>query len=316
MMLMDNFEQQLIGIDGGGTSTNARLYAFRNGQIAEVIAEANSGSANLNSVSKEQIELNFRRLISDLKPKNAVGVGLGVAGISTPGAKEELENILLSAGFPNLMCIKGDHEIALRGAFEQQSGILLISGTGSICFGQNESGQVARAGGYGYLLDDVGSAFSVGLKMLRYWIQAFDERIPSSGMLDCVTNILSETSSPLNMAMDLAYGPEFDKAKIASIAKEYEAFLLQEDPYALAIFSEESEGILRMINSVSTALHLNKPKLVTQGGFIKHNPTFAKLLYEKLILEIPNLEIVKPEADAIYGAADFVKELYNARYVG
>lgn len=315
-MCMDTFEQQIIGIDGGGTSTKARLYAFRDGQIADVIAEANSGSANLNSVSKEQIELNFRQLINDLKPKNAVGVGLGVAGISTPRAIKELETILLSTGFPTLMSIKGDHEIALRGALGQQSGILLISGTGSICYGQNANGQMARAGGYGYLLDDVGSAFSVGLKMLRYWIQAFDKRISSSGMLDRVTNILSESKPPLDQAMDLAYGPDFDKAKIAFIAREYETFLLQEDPYALAILSEESEGILHMVKAVSRALHLDKPKLVMQGGFIMHNPSFARLLYEKLIFEIANLEIVRPEADAIYGAADFAKELYNARYAG
>lgn len=315
-MCMDTLEQQLIGIDGGGTSTKARLYAFRDGQIAEVLAEAYSGSANLNSVSKEQIEVNFRHLINELKPNNAIGVGLGVAGLSTPGAMKELENILLNAGFPSLMSIKGDHEIALRGAFGKESGILLISGTGSICYGQNANGQLARSGGYGYLLDDEGSAFSVGLKMLRYWIQAFDKRISSSGMLDRVTNILSESKPPLDQAMDLAYGPHFDKAKIASLAKEYESFLLIEDPYALTIFSEESEGIIHMVKAVSKALGLNEPKLVMQGGFINHNPTFTRMLFEKLISDIPDLEIVKAEADAIYGAADFAKELYHARYVG
>lgn len=315
-MCMDTFEQQIIGIDGGGTSTKARLYVFRDGQIADVIAEANSGSANLNSVSKEQIELHFRQLINDLKPKNAVGVGLGVAGLSTPGAMKELENILLNAGFPSLMSIKGDHEIALRGALGQQSGILLISGTGSICYGQNANGQLARSGGYGYLLDDEGSAFSVGLKMLRYWIQAWDGRILPSPMLNHVTSILSESNSPLHQAMDLAYGPHFDKAKIASLAKEYECFLLIEDPYALTIFLEESEGIIHMVKAVSTALGLNEPKLVMQGGFINHNPTFTRMLYEKLISDIPDLDIVKAEEDAIYGAADFAKELYNARYAG
>ena len=47
---------------------------------------------------------------------------------------------------------------AWAGAFGGEPGIVLISGTGSICYGRNAAREEVRAGGWGPLFSDQGSA--------------------------------------------------------------------------------------------------------------------------------------------------------------
>src|SRR6185295_15070940 len=49
----------------------------------------------------------------------------------------------------------------------KRCGVVLIAGTGSIAYGRNEEGEEDRAGGWGYLIGDEGSAVWCGLEALR-----------------------------------------------------------------------------------------------------------------------------------------------------
>src|SRR4029078_4863826 len=56
-------------------------------------------------------------------------------------------------------------------------GIALIAGTGSIAFGRAADGRTKRCGGWGYLLGDEGSGYSVGRGALSH----------ACGELECET---------------------------------------------------------------------------------------------------------------------------------
>jgi N-acetylglucosamine kinase len=59
----------------------------------------------------------------------------------------------------------------------------VIAGTGSIALArENAHGQQARAGGYGYLLGDDGSAFWIGREAVRAALAAGEGRGPASGL--------------------------------------------------------------------------------------------------------------------------------------
>jgi N-acetylglucosamine kinase-like BadF-type ATPase len=70
--------------------------------------------------------------------------------------------------------VAGDHIIAHRAAFGSSPGVLVISGTGSIAFGRNQSGATARAGGWGPNVSDEGSAFWVGREAVTSALRAYD----------------------------------------------------------------------------------------------------------------------------------------------
>jgi N-acetylglucosamine kinase-like BadF-type ATPase len=60
-----------------------------------------------------------------------------------------------------------DLELAHAGAFAGGPGVLLIAGTGSSAYSVDSRGKIRRAGGWGPLLGDDGSAFWLGRQALR-----------------------------------------------------------------------------------------------------------------------------------------------------
>src|SRR5437867_4340993 len=60
-----------------------------------------------------------------------------------------------------------DAEAAHLGALGERAGVLLLAGTGSMALGRDARGRWARAGGWGPLLGDEGSAFWIGREWLR-----------------------------------------------------------------------------------------------------------------------------------------------------
>ena len=55
--------------------------------------------------------------------------------------------------------------------------LVTISGTGSICYGRNEAGEVFRTGGWNHVLSDEGSAYDIGLQTFKAYADWLDGRI-------------------------------------------------------------------------------------------------------------------------------------------
>ena len=54
--------------------------------------------------------------------------------------------------------------------------LALICGTGSIVYGRTVTGELLRAGGWGYLFGDEGSGYAIGIAALRAVMRAYDGR--------------------------------------------------------------------------------------------------------------------------------------------
>jgi N-acetylglucosamine kinase-like BadF-type ATPase len=69
-----------------------------------------------------------------------------------------------------------DAAIALRAALGRAPGIIVIAGTGSIAYGQDERGRILRAGGWGIPFDDLGSGYDLGRKAVAAALEGYDGR--------------------------------------------------------------------------------------------------------------------------------------------
>ncbi len=75
-----------------------------------------------------------------------------------------------------------DAPTALFGATAGEPGIVVIAGTGSVVYGENERGERAQIGGLGYLFSDEGSGFWLALQTIRLAIKEQDGLIAPSGL--------------------------------------------------------------------------------------------------------------------------------------
>ena len=69
-----------------------------------------------------------------------------------------------------------DQETALAGALGAPCGMVLIAGTGSICFGRDAVVKQPGSGGYGHKIDDEGSGYALGRDALAAVVRAQDGR--------------------------------------------------------------------------------------------------------------------------------------------
>ncbi len=159
----------IMAIDAGGTSTKA-LFTTLSGTD---LATASSRPFNLRQRDRDRfrkimIDL-FSKLMDDIQEVGLVpdAVMIGVAGAGDKEDRAELKDVIENRWQRSLVRIHHDAFIAHYGAFEGGPGVIVTSGTGSIAFGKNAAGEEIRAGGWGWLLGDEGSAWWIGREALR-----------------------------------------------------------------------------------------------------------------------------------------------------
>src|SRR5215831_14296027 len=164
-----------LGIDAGGTKTDC---AVSNG--AELLGQATGASCKLARVGKERGRENLQAVIrqatdaAHVDPRTIQHVCIGMAGASLAEAVHWAQQTIRELIPDSTIYVAGDHVIAHRAAFGTSPGVLVISGTGSIAFGRNQSGETARAGGWGPNVSDEGSAFWVGREAVTAALHVYD----------------------------------------------------------------------------------------------------------------------------------------------
>ena len=176
----------VFGIDGGGTKTICLLM----NENKQILGRGEAGPSNYQTLgietAKQSIQLAIEQAILSANIKvdrhfNIKAICLGLAGVGRPRDIEivqffvqDLQISKLSQ--PQNIVVCSDCTIALVGGIGHPSGIAVISGTGSIVFGQNRQGQTKRVGGWGYLLGDEGSGYDIAIRGLQAALKFYDGR--------------------------------------------------------------------------------------------------------------------------------------------
>ena len=289
----------IAGIDGGGTHTRVELRDMEN----RLIRRAEFGPFNINSIGESA----FRSLLREVFAfcggmESCARLCIGAAGISNPRVKEMLEEELQQSGFQGKWKLCGDQEIALRGAMDGP-GVVVVSGTGSICFGKNAAGETARSGGYGHLIDDGGSGYALGRDVLSSAVRALDGRAKDFGILQAVCDRLG--GGP-EMIVPFVYAPETDKSAIA----RFSAIALDQadrgDPEALCILTQGAQELAQLVFAVQERLGLPRCRIALLGGLIAFENPYRQAVVDALTY----LGAVVPARhDALWGAAQMAWEL-------
>jgi hypothetical protein len=141
------------------------------------VAQWQLGPANYRLTSDEQWAALFAELRSLLEAHGSVeavaAVGLAVAGARHLEQHEHLAQ-LFRAALPVIastpLRVSSDLESALLATgplLEGRPRAVVIAGTGSVVVGRRAGGPEVRGGGWGHLLGDEGSGFSLGSSLLR-----------------------------------------------------------------------------------------------------------------------------------------------------
>ncbi|OPH59774.1 ATPase [Paenibacillus ferrarius] len=291
----------VAGLDGGGTKTAVNV-ADDNGSLVHTFT---SGPINYNGQDELSIQRSFQEIFNTIAQvcgglSHCAQVVIGAAGVSNPMVAAKLEANVRACGYQGELLITGDQETALCGAQESEHGIILIAGTGSICYGKNEAGEAHRSGGYGYLIDDEGSGYSIGRDLLAALVRSEDGRLPRTVISGLVYDQLQ--ISTVQQIVGFVYDKQTNKKDIAALAPILSAACEQGDEAALSIAAKSAGALFELAVPVVEKLFLDQGCLAMAGSVLLKNTYVQQALVNRLNESYPELICMTAKQDAARGA--------------
>ena len=308
----------VFGIDGGGTKTICLLMD----ENKIVLGRGEAGPSNYQTLgietAKRSIQLAIEQAILSANIKvdrhfNIKAICLGLAGVGRPRDIEIVQffvqNLQLTHDLPinqlwqpRNIVVCSDCAIALVGGIGHDSGIAVISGTGSIVFGQNRLGETKRVGGWGYLLGDEGSGYDIAIRGLQAALKFYD------GRADCTT--LAEKFQVylglknLEELVEVVYRRGWGVKEIAGLAPIVDRAAAEGDRIADDIINS---AVAELTLATKTAIvelfnQTEDFEIVTIGG-VWGSEVNCRGRFEAAISAIaPKAQVISPKYEPAFGA--------------
>ena len=287
-----------IGVDGGGTRTRAVMV---DGEGA-ISAVSTGGCGNFQVVGLGGLKSLLDRLLGELGAVSQDrSLCLALAGAGRRPERMAIAAMARSRGWAQRVEVVSDAEGALTGAHGGGPGLIAISGTGSIVLGKDESGREARAGGWGPLLGDEGSGYSIGLEALRAVLRAED------GWGD-KTLLAGELKKALGLEnwdqlVQKVYRSEIDRQHISALCPLVFAAARRGDGAARKIIEEAGSALGSQVSAVARRLCLRGAvALSCTGGVFKEREMLWPSMQRAVRGEVETLRFTKPLLPPVLGA--------------
>lgn len=297
----------VLGLDGGGSRTIA-LVANEKGRV---LGRGEAGPANYHTTglgqAAENIRSAARAAIEDagLVNQAITAAYFAVAGVDRQMDRQVMSGALASTGLTCSIQMDNDACAALAGATGGEPGVVVMSGTGSIAYGEDGLGNRSRAGGYGPLLGDEGSGYDIGRRALIAALRAEDGRSPATAlsgrirerfMLDGMTDLIN-----------LVYGnpPPLGRPEIAGLTPLVVEVGMGGDSIAREILRVAGRELGLLTAAVLQHLEFpsgQKVPIAGSGGVFAAGSILTLPMQQVVRSVCPTAELIHPKHTATYGA--------------
>lgn len=292
----------VIGIDAGGTKTVCQL-ADEDGAV---VGEARGPGANLQAAGELAVEKTLHTLMDEAMAARAGArlgaICVGMAGVDRPGDADVVRGIMRRIGQNAKILIVNDALVALEAGAPGAAGVVIIAGTGSICYGRNAQGQAARAGGWGYVLGDEGSGYWIGRHALRAVVREADRRGPPTTLTPKAL-VHFGVDRPQDLIHEIYYGGMRPGA-IAALASRVQEAFVEGDAVAAGILEVGVRELVSSAGSVVARLRLEQEAFtfVLSGGIFRAVPWMREQLIARLPRVAPAAQILHLAVEPAEGA--------------
>ena len=290
----------VLGIDGGGSRTRA-LLCDAHGQI---IGQGLSGGTNPRTCSTAELKAHLQEAIEQttrsIDYSKIIAAHFGLAGTGDPETRAKVKTITKELLNVQTTCTIGhDLEVALVGGLGNKTGIVLVAGTGSACYGRTCDGRNAMCGGWGDIVDDVGSGSWIGLRALQACVSQTDGRLPESLLKQAVMDFLK--IDHMNTFKARIHDSGLSRSERARLAPIILDLASAGDAVSISIVGEGVDALSNCVFSTSRQLDIEVPSVLLAGGLLRHT-YFSNSLEVALGARIPSAIITQPILSPTAGA--------------
>lgn len=275
-----------LGVDGGQSHTEA-LIADREGNIlgrgfggASNHAEIPGGRERLrNAVSDSVGEALQKKINVPIEKIVFESAHFGMTG-GADFKREIIENTVNA----RILNVGHDAPTALYGATAGKPGIVVISGTGSVVFGQNVEEETVRAGGLGYLFSDEGSGFWLAAQIIRLAVKEEDGLFPDQGLQKIAKDFFKVEK--MREITDAFYNGKISRDEIAKLSRKAQEAAAAGNEILESEIKYGCDVLVKQVKTVAEKLRFSDDFLVCGiGGMFNgkiFRETFAAVLSENV----------------------------------
>ncbi|MEO8725474.1 MAG: BadF/BadG/BcrA/BcrD ATPase family protein [Acidobacteriaceae bacterium] len=294
-----------LGIDAGGSKTALAL-----GDEANLYAQSQTGSIKLGRVTEAQAMDCLRSgvrgtcEVAAIAEEEIARCCIGFSGVSRPELVAVVHNLARQV-LPNAQLrIIGDHVVAHRAAFPDGVGVIVIAGTGSVCYGRNVRGIEARAGGHGPVVSDEGSASWIGREAVRRVLRAHDRR-QTLPLLQAIVDYweLKDIKALVGHANRIA------AAEFAALYPAVSRAAELADELALALLRDAATELAQLAEIVAQRIGIEEIALA--GGTADASARLRREFATAVKLLIPHANIRSGSVNPAEGALRIARESYT-----
>jgi N-acetylmuramic acid 6-phosphate etherase len=287
----------ILGIEGGGTKTTWALVT----REGKVLAQGAAGPGNTLLLSDAALEKLFREIRRGAGT-HVEAIGGAFAGCQLAAEKTRVEKILRriwpKAGAVRVM---EDTRSVLAAAFGDGPGIVVIAGTGSNVAGQKSANDpIEKAGGWGHLFSDHGSAYDLarlGLECAYAHYDATKKLSPLAGEFLAAGGKGSLEELVPFLLLDTS------KTTVAGWARCVFAAAQKGDPIASFVLDQGATELADCVGYVSRRLNLPRARVALTGGLFENQPDYIHR-FEKALRDVrPGATSFLLDVPGVFGAA-------------
>jgi N-acetylmuramic acid 6-phosphate etherase len=276
----------VLGVDGGGTHTVALLAAVENGRV-RIVGRGDAGPSNMKAVGPAAAFAAIDRAVANAfaragLPRAPVGAAcLGLAGAGRAEDQASVTAWAARVGLAEKTEAVGDMALPVA-VLPDGWGVGVVAGTGSCVWARSAAGRTVRAGGWGPLLGDEGSAYALALAGLRAVVRAADGRGQRSGLADRLLGRM-QLREPSQLVAAV-YDGAWDRARLAGLAADVIRAADEGDAVAEGIVSNQVTDLAACVGAVMADVGLPRVgvPIALAGGLLVQAPTYRDRLLKSL----------------------------------
>ncbi|MBR5232643.1 MAG: hypothetical protein IKW03_00390 [Clostridia bacterium] len=290
-----------LGIDGGGTKTVAVV----TDEKGKLITTVSGATINFYSVGYENARKNLSELMNKITAETEIfsfsGAFIGCSALDCESDKETTKKLCDGIINADKIRMHSDVHIALKSVKNAKCPCVAICGTGSIATGEDENGNPHVTGGWGHILGDEGSAYSIAVKALEICCQMCDKN-KKTPLLESAEKFFGVDD--FRKAIDIIYSSDMTKDRLARFASHLD----ENDKTVKEIIRNEANRF-----AFTVGMLLNKVKkcdiLGLYGGVFQHNSLFREEFSDAIKNKFPETEIKLIETPPAETAAELARGL-------
>lgn len=277
----------VLGIDGGGSKTAARLAAVDASGAIAVLAEAKGGPSNLQAVGAAEGSANLDAVVERVFEEAGVGDAsvdsavLALAGSGRDDVRTIVADWAARRSLARDLAVVSDLDPVLALAADRGSRLALIAGTGSVAGGVNAKGERSVTGGWGFWFGDEGSGFDLGRRALAAVAGASDGTGQPTRLVAALVEYTA-AAGPREILERLQARGDV-RREIAACAEPVIELATAGDDVARGIVERGARGAARLLHAAAERLGTTRgAALGVAGGVMTGSALYRNAVLEHL----------------------------------